>query len=484
MKIQYKHQLNKIATILLAASVISTPFVCSAEDEEGTVVTDATASGTDQTATYLNNLGLYIGFQLDAAPANPPSTTTPDLEQTINSQFYAGVSYIASLPFVIDISKNPGITYVPNIEPVNTTDQYNLLTSIPVAAYSVWANMGTGGTIESTNASAVVGINQLHGEDDDNASYYSNMTSQYIFDLLTTPDYTYCTSDKSAGADIYTMEECEQYGLKDMPITPFHNLEVSNAILSGGQTVDGNFVTYGNHFFTSDDALSDQPTIFFSTAVNEPLVPQLNADALMGPLMYNTQVISNTNDDETGYPGDTQETQAMAFIRYVSGMNLSSVLPSYNDYTTAYKNLQDTDVAKRNSALKGFINYFLGIRTLAANLSVGTSNLAGIMGSRMVNKVTNTSQAYDEYVMATRRVLNPDSSDTSGKATNKWVTDMENASPITMQRELLYLMADNLYMTYQNKVLNEKILLTLSAMELQYANSGRGSLTIVGEEPE
>lgn len=66
--------------------------------------------------------------------------------------------------------------------------------------------------------------------------------------------------------------------------------------------------------------------------------------------------------------------------------------------------------------------------------------------------------------MATRRFTS--STDTQGK-TKSWYNKIEHAGPATLQRENLMLLAEMRYELYKNRMINERILATLSTTELQ-----------------
>jgi intracellular multiplication protein IcmX len=471
MKIQ-----TKLATTTTLLTAFIMPFVSYA---------NSTGESSD-VATYLYNLGMYMGIDLATAPTPGTvvsSTATSDITDITNAQYSAGISYVAAFPFMIDLSGDKvskNLSYVPDSLSAYSIP-YDILTNTPTFTSSVWkdfVNVDTDDPMSALKATPVYGIDQ---EKTSAPTFYSSITSQAIYDLLTTPNYTYCTEDYTETTGIYRSDNANCLGLKGLDPIPFHSFEVTNNIMNGGETeitdATSTNILYGTNL--------PSPTTAVSAEYNTPLVPQLDVNTLIGPLMYNTNA-NTTTSDETGYPATTQETQAMSFVNYLSGKNLISVSPTYYDYNNLYNQIigststvTDED---RHKALTTVYKYFMNLRTYAATMSVGLSNLSDIMARRMPNGITKTSQAFDEYTMATRRIItNNDSTDSTSGSTsteNKWLTDMEKAPSVVIQREMLYLLSEINYQMYLDRQQNEKILLTLTAMQLQIANTSRTGISM------
>lgn len=416
------------------------------------------SQSTSNLENSLNNLGLYIGFDLSGAAPTPPSTTTPDLNAVVSTEFGSGVSYVSAFPLLVNVED--AVTIVPSSVSSSYPTPYQILTTLPASPYSVWSNFNSPST---SLISVVSGVDQPVSTSNNNNSYLSDIVSQSIYDALTTADYTYCTSSN------------DNTTLINSSCSYQNNYQVANAILNGGSTTSGSSIIYGTDLPTYQQVVS--------ASYNQPLVPLLNANTLLVPMMYNTTPPSNEEEESgeaatPGYPTETQAVQAADFARYLSGQNLLGTLANYNTYNALVSNVASSTPSTQNGALAQFYNYLMGLRTYAANLSVGVSNLSAILGKRMQNSATKTSQAFDEYVMATRRVLDPSSQPSSGQVTNAWVADMEKAAPITMQREMLYLLAEINYQLYLSRQQDERILLTLTALELQGVSSMKNTLSV------
>lgn len=450
-------------TMLFVVSLAFSPLTGKASDESGQTIT------TSETDEQLTNLGWYLGYDLSKAP-NPPLSPVilPDDEvtATIQTQYGTSVGLIYALPFMVS-SSDPLSTIIPFASGNNETGStiatnypipYNIFTLMPVDGYSLWSNYDT---YSETEISVAPLVDEAKASD---STYFSTMTSQAIYNLLTTPDYTFCTSDHTNGT--FIQNDCDY----------LHNYLVTNNILEGGATKnDDGSVTYGKNL--------PSVTKFISGNYTESLVPSLNVDTLMAPLIYNTEASedSEEDDEETGYMPNTQAKQAAAFIRYLSGQNLMGTLPKYDDYNKLITNISADDAETRNNAVSSLYTYFMNLRTLAANVSVGVSNLSAIMAKRMKNEATGTSQAFDEYSMATRRVLIPTETDNLSDLQaggNQWIASMQTASPAVVQKEMLFLLAEINYQLYLSRVQDERILLTLSTIQLQGANSARSAATL------
>ena len=176
----------------------------------------------------------------------------------------------------------------------------------------------------------------------------------------------------------------------------------------------------------------------------------LNLDALLGPLAYRMvtgdagSFFSSSKSSE-----QSQSSAAAGFIKFASALAdplaVAPFLP------------KEPEKAAR---------YLAGLRTYAAQMSVGLSNLHQMLARRVRTGAENPrSQLELEHQMAVRRLG------------GEWHTQMEQASPLTVSRETLYILAEMNYMLYQHKVQQERLLATISMLQLQSMRfMGRGSL--------
>lgn len=194
----------------------------------------------------------------------------------------------------------------------------------------------------------------------------------------------------------------------------------------------------------------------------------LNLGALIDPVQYDTN--KNNSSENAAY-----------FIKYMTNqynliplINFTQII-SDNELTRA---LSDPEVQK----------YLLTLRQILANYSVGMNNLYYLYnerkaeptddilgnpssGTQTIDKSllpkslqTNASPLAIEKWMATRRLTTyPDKS-------HDWFQQIEHATPATLQRETVFLLAEIRYEMFQQRMLQERMLATLSVQQLQSAN--------------
>lgn len=197
----------------------------------------------------------------------------------------------------------------------------------------------------------------------------------------------------------------------------------------------------------------------------------LNFDSLIGPSGYASSSTSGSTSDP--------ETLALNFIRFVSGLATPVPVASANDL-----NANGVSAAQR-------YDYLVALRTFVAAQSVGTSNLYQIFSRRHVYPglgssvgmkqpdtvdangnvtqgaaVTDASEAQVDDYIAQRRTTSA-----------SWYQNMEKATPITVQRETLYVLAEIQTSLNELKKLDEKILATLSTMQLMQLQASKKDLS-------
>jgi len=446
-----KHfKLKSVSGALLSCFILLTmPFSETLADD---VYSQQTAESSASTSEYLKNFGLYFGYDLAVAPSPTPGTATPDIDTILQNQASSVAGLIGIIPLIADstfssiIPNNTSVSLPAGYETINY-----FLNILPHAIYTNYASPS------STRISVNANIDQK--------DYFADPISQSIYNTLTTPDYTYCTSDNTSSGTLKTdCDYLDQY-------------KVMQNILEAG------------------DYAANLPgvTDVVSPAYNKPLVSQLNAETLLGPLLYNTQAsngnsTSSSSAEEssgTGLSAETQAVQAANFVRYLSQQIIPMSLASYQNYSNTLNNANNTslDMSTRNEARNSLYNYLTKLRSYAALKSVGESNLYSMLGKRTLNPKTNSSQAYDEYIMATRRLFNPSTTSVSGANTNsdttsQWTKDMEKASSITLMRETVYLLAEINYQLYLTRLQEERLLMAMSAMQLQNAANFKDSIIL------
>jgi intracellular multiplication protein IcmX len=123
----------------------------------------------------------------------------------------------------------------------------------------------------------------------------------------------------------------------------------------------------------------------------------------------------------------------------------------------------------------------LGLRVYSARVSVAFQNIYEILGAR--KKIPNTdsndanqatSQALNEFKMATYRLYNPNIdpnnlNNTTDSQNKPWQQMINEASPARVQKETAILLAEINYQLYLMRKQQDKLILTNSVMLLQSA---------------
>jgi intracellular multiplication protein IcmX len=236
---------------------------------------------------------------------------------------------------------------------------------------------------------------------------------------------------------------------------------------------------------------------FFNYKYIQQFMPQLNSNALTGPLLYSTQS-AQTNSTSSPQPtqgtnaGLTAQNQAQIaanFIRYVSGAVTPLRLPKWRDYDTLYSQAIATvnnnqDLIKQQQAQGTLSTYLASLRSFAAQNSVGLSNLYYIMSKRLPqqsqqsaqsgggNSTPPMSQALSEFNMATWRIFNPTTANSTG-GNKQWINQINTSSTATVQKEIAILLSEINYQLYLDRQIQERLLLTNSILLLQSSRANQ-----------
>ena len=226
---------------------------------------------------------------------------------------------------------------------------------------------------------------------------------------------------------------------------------------------------------SSQSASPDQQTKALNT---------LNLESLISPMVYRTiSQDSGTNIN--------QQQLAQSYIIYAAGLvNPVQALDfsSIKYPTDKYNNLNDflKDAQKTNEVA----TYLMNLRTYAAQQATGISNLFQLYYERMpITDSTTLQQAISimtpppgsslsappppnqlsllqmQQYLATRRI-----NDTN------WYTQMQNATPATLSREILYLLAELPPALFQLHLDLERLIATVSVLEIQQTANSRLTL--------
>ena len=434
-----KTNYHLIIPSLLLTTALSTSV--SAEDlNNGSVQSMGTAS--DKLATYLLNLGAFLGYDLTTAPpsSTPPSplTDTTNLQNTEQGLFE---TVLGAIP-VNSLSR----AFVPSgngIESINT--QANATFTTPPYATPT----------QGSDVTANILIDQQ--------PYQQDPVSQAVLNILQTPDYTYCMdysglkwTGGATGAD----------GVANLPYPKcqylYANLVTANIIGTTAQS--------------GSTSVLPNPYDFFSNTYNQQFLSQLNSNTLIAPLLYSTTQSTGQSGSTTaqnGLPAQNQAQVAANFVRYASGSVIPQKLPSHQLYDTFYNAATSgsNDLAKAQ-AQATLSTYLVSLRVYAAQSSVGLSNLYYILSKRLPQNVATStsdksgvppsSQALSEFNMATWRLFNADKS-----AKSSWLDQINQASSATVQKEMVTLLAEINYQLYLTRQQEERMLLTSSMLLLQ-----------------
>lgn len=390
--------------------------------------TPSGSSSQGEVARYIKNIASYFGIPAEKA-------------------YSGGGSGDSQFPKTPDIAVMSGTwaALITNFTPTSSSIPSSLITTLVFnTAY-----------LAATKATAV-----------DQSVSNATPTQQAIVNFLSTPE------DCSAAGGTTTVSQDGSMQcipvpaiasqVAKLPITPLYKpslLPSGAAPASGTQQQPGQTQGYN----TANDAL--------------------NLNALLRPLSFNTQ--STQSQQSAGL------TNAINYIRFVTNQMTPVTMPTYKTYASYTAALQspkspgDSGYSDYISALNAFNKFQANLRAYVAFASIATSNFNQLLARRLKAPGAATSQAQADYVMATRRLFVPgsnnpsDASSASSGQQTQWYQQMEKAPPITVQREMLYLLSEMNYQMYQMRMIQERELATLSAMQMQnLVPSGSSTVTL------
>lgn len=417
----------------------------AAADDSGAVYGQQTSSNTENLVQYLVNLGQYLGYDITTNPnsnqQNPPSAAliNPTLMETTQTLAYSLLLGAIPVDFV---TQALGQFLPPDSQ--NASSMNKLANNTFTVQNYQTPSGAQNGTVTVSNL-----IDQPSAQ----TGYLGDPVSQAVFNILGTPDYSYCMNNDGSA----WLSNCSLM---------YQNLVMENV-------------------------MGPPPTTyqFFTYQYNQSVISQLNSNSLLGPLLYSTNSNQGNNTGSPSpyaqNPGLTAQNQAQNaanFIRYVSGAVTPPTLPKLQDYDNLYNiayppkgntpNIPQQAVAQ--ATLAGYIN---NLRTYAAQTSVGMSNLYYILSKRLPqNQSTGssvTSQAANEFNMATWRLFTPNQDNNNPTANKQWIEKINTASPGTVEKEIAVLLAEINYQMYLDRQLQERILLTNTIMLMQNLKAGQ-----------
>lgn len=411
-------------------------------------------AGPDPLPQYLQNLGSYFGYDLTKPPQTSVNTLLDGDGKSVHSIQKTDLLLLLGTIFnytIVNPTSGSPLTVLNRNQ--STTGSYNTSYIFQNSPYSTPAQGGAG----------TLSVNPLI----DQMPYQNDPISQTILDMLTTPDFSFCsivpscTSNSTTKGDL-TSKCCGNPARYQSEI---------------GLNVLGN--TFPN------------PANIESLFTLDPsVIKQLNSNSLIGPLLYST---SNTSTDQgnensststpTGLTAVGQAQEAANFIRYASAVVAPPTQTSLTTYQILYNQAMGLPpptapattaaITQTANAQQALATYLAGLRTVAAQTSVGVANLYEILSKRVSQNPdgskTATSQALNEYYMATRRLYDPTLS--KGGQTPQWLDQINTASSATIQKEIAILLSEINYQLYLSRQQQERLLLTNSVMIFQLAHT-------------
>lgn len=397
-----------------------------------------------QLLTYFQNFGGYLGYDV-TVPANAQNNTNGNpLSQTLLNLAYAqptqtNLFYTVLGATPVNAFTNTLAQFVP--ESNNTINNYSNAV-FNLQKYSTPNQQGAGVSVSSSI---------------DQKPYQPDPVNQAILNILGIPDPSFCSQPNAS-----TMAYCQTSTASQGPLT---TSQVPLNVI--GESLPS-------------------PQVLFDPGYIQLFMSQLNSNTLTGPLLYSTEASQSTKANTNGLTAGNQAQEAANFIRYAAASITPIKLPNYQDYDMVYTNtLKTQDPTAQQKAQANLSNYLTRLRTFAAQNSVGLSNLYYIMSKRLPQNetssggpTTQTSQALNEFNMATWRLFNPSSNpqnnpsgaSTTGagtSSTTQWMNQINNASTATVEKEIAILLAEINYQMYLDRQIQERLLLTNSILLLQ-----------------
>lgn len=397
--------------------ILSFSMFSFADEYSSATNAEAVEAEDASTSKYIKNLSAYLGYDVDNDVPKP---------------------YDLLLDYTLSIASTGQQILNALFASIPVNSLYSDFTN--KSAYDTFNNQANAIYQDYTSTNSANGVSVV--ENFDQKTYQEDPVSQYILNLIGTPDWSNCSGSSS--------NSC---------------LSVDKVMTTVLQDV------------TSDGKLPSE-TKYFSYDNNSKFLSQLSSNTLIAPLIYSS---NNSNSSSQGLPSGNQLQQAQDFIRYVTEAVIPLQTMTQSDYSTlfalAYPPTDDdgnisssVDATNTMNAKVGLAKYLLGLRVYAAKLSVPISNLYYILGKRVAqtsssggtNEETTTSEALNEFKMATWRQFDP-----SKQAGEQWVQKINSASAATVQKEMAILLSEISAQLYLTRQVQERLLLTNSILLLQ-----------------
>lgn len=419
-----------IGHITVVSLLFSTPLFAQFPSGEG--------DSMDELKKYVENLGGYLGYNITKAAATISAslideTTLATLQKSTIDLF------LSTIPISSVIAPDPN----------HLNDLVNTLFKAQSPAASA---------LETSHLIDQKMLMSSSSGGGDMVEYSTDPISQSLVNILATPSRSICMAATLNGSNNSNAKDPTIVNCSSSPLVKYQEA-----------------IAY--------EVMGKMPNPNNAYSVNTDLINQLNSNTLIAPMIYSINNGNpNSNTSGKGLQATNQAQEAENFIRYAS----SAVSPPRQIDETTFTALlsQATKTASTPQeiqasldALSALSGYFVGMRSYTAQVSVGIGNLYHLLAKRMPQTVggatgTTTSQAYNEYVMATKRLYNPAPAATGGPQTpnTQWVDNINTASPATVQKEIAILLSEINYQLYLSRQQEERLLLTNTAMLFQLAH--------------
>ena len=398
----------------------------------------------DPLPQYLLNLGVALGYDI-----SPTAPATPISPPPVNTLLGGGttVSAIQQTELLLLL----GTIFESKIVNGNATSvsPFQVLNSLTNVLFT--NNAYNQPSKDTVSVSAL--INQQ--------PYQDNPVSQAILDTVITPDFSFCE----------LVTHC------------LHDSSIANAGGGLAAICCGDTPTFQSTIGLNVLGPLPSPTDPAAMAqLDKATIKQLNSNSLIAPLLFHVPKNTTAGNAANPLPPLTATNQAQDaenFIRYASSAVAPNQQTSLSTYTTyynlAYQSINSnapnaaSQIAQAANAQQILSNYLTNMRVFAAQISVGVANLYDMLAKRMPQNPPGaagpTSQALNEYVMATRRLNDP--TIVAGGQGTQWLDQINTATPATVQKEIAVLLSEINYQLYLSRQQQDRLLLTNSIMLFQ-----------------
>lgn len=436
-------------TLWKALSILSLGigFFNIAQAQDATYTADTSSStSSDALVTltkHLDNLGGYFGFIIANSPPNLQDTQSTYNSSLLNlQQTQTNQTNLISQLFSSTVINSTFNTFF-------SGSPYQTLNSLSNTAFT--QNNFTISKIDYTSG----------------LSSPLNPVNQLLLNILSVTPDEFCYTQQPSNSAFYNWNSnCTFPYTSSFYIAHELGIDIDASYLvpaGTGSTYNGlstlsNNISASNLYPVNSSGQSSQNP-------NIGLLNQIDASLLTSPLIY-TKDSGSTS--QTGLIPSNQLQAAQSVARFLSGTTHPKIMASSSNLAAVMDNIRSaTDIKTQLMNFRSFGNYLLDLRTYSARASVALNNIYNILGKRLPSQsdasTASSSQALNEFTMATYRLYTPpNSGDGSSQTTTNWQNMINNASPATVQKETVILLAEINYQLYLMRQQQEQLLLTQS----------------------